>query len=117
MPAAARRLHELPPRPIVPFVGAVSGQPASPPSPALTVAMITPPSTTEASERRKPVSKKRSTRSAKWRSVTPLTKLPLVEPPDVKYARSGDVSIAYQVVGNGHVDLVFVPFLLSMIFA
>lgn len=29
MPAAARRLHELPPGPIVPFVGAVSGQPAS----------------------------------------------------------------------------------------
>src|SRR6266540_1499265 len=83
--------------------------------PRVTVAMITPPSTTEA--RRKPVSKKRSTRSAKWRSVPPLTKLPLVEPPDVKYARSGDVSIAYQVVGSGHVDLVFVPFLLSMIFA
>jgi hypothetical protein len=41
----------------------------------------------------------------------------LVEPPEVRYARSGDVSIAYQVIGNGPVDLVFVPFLLSMIFA
>jgi class 3 adenylate cyclase len=37
-------------------------------------------------------------------------KLPLVEPPDVQYARSGDVSIAYQAVGEGPVDLVFVPF-------
>jgi class 3 adenylate cyclase len=30
--------------------------------------------------------------------------------PDVRYARSGDVAIAYQVVGEGPVDLVFVPF-------
>jgi class 3 adenylate cyclase len=30
--------------------------------------------------------------------------------PDVRYARSGDVAIAYQVVGDGSVDLVFVPF-------
>ena len=28
--------------------------------------------------------------------------------PDVRYARSGDVSIAYQVVGEGPVDLIFV---------
>src|SRR5436309_1490553 len=31
-----------------------------------------------------------------------------VEPPDVRYARSGDVAIAYQVVGDAPVDLVFV---------
>ena len=30
-----------------------------------------------------------------------------MEIPDVQYARSGDVSIAYQVVGDGPVDLVF----------
>jgi class 3 adenylate cyclase len=30
--------------------------------------------------------------------------------PDVRYARSGDVAIAYQVVGDGPVDLVFVQF-------
>jgi pimeloyl-ACP methyl ester carboxylesterase len=36
-----------------------------------------------------------------------------VEPPDVEYARSGDLSIAYQVVGDGPIDLVFVPFLIS----
>jgi class 3 adenylate cyclase len=30
--------------------------------------------------------------------------------PDVRYARSGDVAIAYQVLGDGPVDLVFVPF-------
>ena len=29
--------------------------------------------------------------------------------PDVHYARSGDVAIAYQVVGEGPVDLVYVP--------
>jgi class 3 adenylate cyclase len=31
-----------------------------------------------------------------------------VEVPDVSYARSGDVAIAYQVVGEGPIDLVFV---------
>ena len=30
-----------------------------------------------------------------------------VKPPDVSYARSGDVAIAYQVVGEGPLDLVF----------
>ena len=30
--------------------------------------------------------------------------------PDVRYARSGDVSVAHQVVGEGPIDLVFVPF-------
>jgi len=30
--------------------------------------------------------------------------------PEVRYARSGDVAIAYQVLGEGPVDLVFVPF-------
>ena len=29
--------------------------------------------------------------------------------PETQYAKSGDVSIAYQVVGRGDVDLVFVP--------
>ena len=30
-----------------------------------------------------------------------------VKPPDVSYARSGDVAIAYQVVGDGPMDIVF----------
>src|SRR5882762_6126371 len=30
-------------------------------------------------------------------------------PPETRYAKSGDVSIAYQVVGNGVLDLVLVP--------
>jgi class 3 adenylate cyclase/pimeloyl-ACP methyl ester carboxylesterase len=34
-----------------------------------------------------------------------------VDVPDVSYARSGDVAIAYQVVGDGPTDLVIVPFL------
>jgi class 3 adenylate cyclase len=31
--------------------------------------------------------------------------------PEIEYARSGDVSIAYQVIGKGPTDLVFVPFI------
>jgi pimeloyl-ACP methyl ester carboxylesterase len=37
-----------------------------------------------------------------------------VEVPDVSYARSGDVSIAYQVVGDGPEDLVLLPFLSNL---
>ena len=33
--------------------------------------------------------------------------------PNTRYARSGDVSIAYQVVGSGPVDLVFAPGFIS----
>jgi class 3 adenylate cyclase len=40
-----------------------------------------------------------------------------VEQPEVRYARSGDVAIAYYVVGEGPRDLVFVPFTVSMVFA
>jgi class 3 adenylate cyclase len=40
-----------------------------------------------------------------------------VDTPDVRYARSGDVSIAYQVVGEGPVDLVFVPFMINLVWA
>ena len=37
-----------------------------------------------------------------------------VEVPDVSYTRSGDVSIAYQVVGDGPTDLVLLPFLSNL---
>jgi class 3 adenylate cyclase/pimeloyl-ACP methyl ester carboxylesterase len=37
-----------------------------------------------------------------------------VEVPDVSYARSGDVAIAYQVFGEGPADLVFLPFLSNL---
>jgi class 3 adenylate cyclase len=40
-----------------------------------------------------------------------------VDPPDVEYARSGELSIAYHVLGGGPIDLVFVPFSLSAIFS
>jgi len=30
-------------------------------------------------------------------------------PPDTRWAKSGDISIAYQVVGDGPIDIVFVP--------
>ena len=36
-------------------------------------------------------------------------------PPETRYARSGDVRIAYQVVGDGPLDLVFVPGFVSNI--
>jgi class 3 adenylate cyclase/pimeloyl-ACP methyl ester carboxylesterase len=38
-----------------------------------------------------------------------------VETPETHYARSGDLAIAYQVVGDGPVDLVFVPELSNLI--
>jgi len=33
----------------------------------------------------------------------------VIEPPETRYARSGDVSIAYQTVGAGPLDVVYVP--------
>jgi len=41
--------------------------------------------------------------AARVRETTP------VDVPEVKYARSGDVSIAYQVIGDGALDVVLVP--------
>ena len=40
-----------------------------------------------------------------------------MEPPDIEYARSGDVSIAYQVIGDGPIDLLLVPFLNNLEYA
>jgi class 3 adenylate cyclase len=40
-----------------------------------------------------------------------------LDTPEVNYARSGDVSIAYQVVGSGPTDILFVPFLINLIYA
>ena len=40
-----------------------------------------------------------------------------LELPEIHYARSGDVSVAYQVVGTGPVDLVFVPFMTNIVWA
>lgn len=40
-------------------------------------------------------------------NVTPV-ETPLVRPPETMYARSGDVNIAYQVIGDAPLDLVFV---------
>jgi pimeloyl-ACP methyl ester carboxylesterase/DNA-binding CsgD family transcriptional regulator len=36
-----------------------------------------------------------------------------VKPPETRYAKSGDIRIAYQIVGNGPLDLVFVPGFIS----
>jgi class 3 adenylate cyclase/alpha-beta hydrolase superfamily lysophospholipase len=36
-----------------------------------------------------------------------------MEPPQTRYARSGDISVAYQVVGDGPRDLIIVPGLVS----
>jgi class 3 adenylate cyclase len=40
-----------------------------------------------------------------------------LETPEVRYARSADVSIAYQVVGEGPFDLIFVPFMINLVWA
>src|SRR5918996_116082 len=40
-----------------------------------------------------------------------------LDTPEVNYARSGDISIAYQVVGNGPVDVLLVPFLINLVWA
>lgn len=37
-----------------------------------------------------------------------------MEVPDVSYARSGDVAIAYKAAGDGPQDLVFLPFLANI---
>jgi pimeloyl-ACP methyl ester carboxylesterase len=36
-----------------------------------------------------------------------------VKPPETRYAKSGDIRIAYQIVGNGPLDLIFVPGFIS----
>jgi hypothetical protein len=36
--------------------------------------------------------------------------------PEIHYARSGDVAIAYQAVGEGAFDLVFVPTFANLVF-
>ena len=33
--------------------------------------------------------------------------------PETKYAKTGDLSIAYQVIGNGERDLIYVPGIIS----
>ena len=38
-----------------------------------------------------------------------------MEQPETRYAQNGDLNIAYQVVGDGPLDLVFVPGLMSHI--
>lgn len=38
----------------------------------------------------------------------------MLDIPDVRYARSGDVSVAYQVAGTGPQDIVFLPFLSNL---
>jgi pimeloyl-ACP methyl ester carboxylesterase len=40
-----------------------------------------------------------------------------VKPPEVEYARSDGVSIAYQVIGDGPIDLLLVPFLNNLEYA
>src|SRR3989304_288993 len=44
------------------------------------------------------------------RPDAPSTTLRLVEAPEIEYARNGDVSIAYQVIGDGPIDLLLAPF-------
>jgi pimeloyl-ACP methyl ester carboxylesterase len=36
-----------------------------------------------------------------------------MDPPETRYARSGDIHIAYQVIGNGSLDLIHAPGFIS----
>ncbi len=38
----------------------------------------------------------------------------MLDIPDVRYAKSGDISVAYQVAGSGPQDIVFLPFLSNL---
>ena len=40
----------------------------------------------------------------------------VMDVPEIHYARSGDVAIAYQVVGDGSMDLVYVPTFANLVF-
>jgi class 3 adenylate cyclase len=40
-----------------------------------------------------------------------------LETPEIRYARSADISIAYQVVGDGPVDVLFVPYIINLVWA
>jgi len=50
--------------------------------------------------------------SSKLEGLTPRAEVPMLVP-DTLYAKSGHVRIAYQVVGDGPFDLVFVPGFIS----
>ena len=50
-------------------------------------------------------------------ALSSMRKTDDVESPDVRYTQSGDAAIAYYVVGDGPRDLVFVPFMVSAVFA
>lgn len=43
-----------------------------------------------------------------WQSL-PTASPATIERPETRYAKSGDVNIAYQVVGDGPIDIVYVP--------
>jgi pimeloyl-ACP methyl ester carboxylesterase len=51
----------------------------------------------------------RQTRAARILGNQAASALPLFEQPETKYAFSGDISIAYQVMGKGPFDLVVIP--------
>ena len=42
-------------------------------------------------------------------ALQPLSQTSGVTAPETRYARSGDVNIAYQVIGDGPIDLLIVP--------
>src|SRR5205809_1775336 len=44
-----------------------------------------------------------------WREREPSNRLRSMQHPETRYTRSGDLNIAYQVVGDGPLDLVYVP--------
>ena len=49
----------------------------------------------------------RGSRNCRWTAARQDRRLDPVDAPDVQYARSGEVAIAYQTFGEGPIDLVF----------
>src|SRR5689334_10036411 len=53
-------------------------------------------------------------RSAPWSEPTTRSETTQLDPvkeliPETRYAKSGDIKIAYQVLGDGPIDLIYVP--------
>src|SRR5882724_5542005 len=55
------------------------------------------------------VSQRRATASLASAAPTDDSRRPKMQPPETRYARSKDGDVAYQIVGDGPRDLVFVP--------
>src|SRR6185312_4941783 len=103
-PTSTYRLVNLSPKP-----AGRSGAPVTAPGPSGTdvSVMITPPRGWWMIPVR-PTMATSGSSSRPWKTLV-FGQTSAVTTPETRYARSGDVNIAYQVVGDGAPDLVFAP--------